>query len=329
MTRSLSSIINRLTLSSNGTQLETINNFSVVEPQLVMQASNSGYYQNDYTMMEKANLVAVSGCLNVAQNITNIPFSGCIPLIFGCLNSSQSWNLSLAPLQVQIDYNSVGVAFTQATGGVPTEFNVSSCQIVYENIQVEQNMLEAIKLEMAQVPYTIPFSSVMCFSKACEATCLYNIGVNFTSANGVFLTHAVPKTLAIIQKFKSNTQTDFSIYNDNQLVNTTGTLSVTDNISSVYCEMQRAFASLQDTQVTSAFSVGGLGVVSSISESDQFLTGISLNRFNESFNLSGTSVKQLTIGNSCTPSNGDISYIMITYSGYITIDQFGVVARYI
>ena len=143
------------------------------------------------------------------------------------------------------------------------------------------------------------------------------------------MTHAVPKTLANYMYFKSNNQTDFSIYNDNQLVNTTNGLSVVNNISSVFSEMQRGFSVLQDTTVTAAYATGGVGAVSARYEDSYFLGGISLNRFNENFNLAGTTVKQLTIGNSCTIVAGDTSYIMVTYSGYITIDSLGVVSRYI
>ena len=286
------------------------------------------YVLNDYSMMQKSAQTA-NGFLNIAQAVTNIPFSGTIPLIAGVLNSTQSWNLSLAPLQVQIDYNSVSQAFTQTNGGIPTEYTITRCDIVYENIQVEANMQEAIRAEMQTVPFTIPFSSLMSFSKNAESTCLYNIGVNYTSCNAVFMTHAVPKTLANYMYFKSNNQTDFSIYNDNQLVNTTNGLSVVNNISSVFSEMQRGFSVLQDTTVTAAYATGGVGAVSARYEDSYFLGGISLNRFNENFNLAGTTVKQLTIGNNCTIVAGDTSYIMVTYSGYVTIDALGVVSRYI
>lgn len=327
--KSISSLISKITLNSGATQLETFSSYgTALEPVLVSHASNAGYYFNDYAIMEKMStglgtLITAAGAGDITYDI-----QGTIPLIFGCLNGAQSWPLYLAPLQVIIDWAPLATAFTSTAGKLVISYTITKCDIVYENIRVESDLVSASISEMANgSEYVIPVNTFMVLAKGTETPMRYEVALSMGSVNAIFATNCAAHALGAQKLLKNCAQTKFNIYVDNQLVNTIGDLNSSD-IAMVHAEMQRAFGSLGDTTITSAVSVAGAGAISTDYLTKFYACGLSLRRFADSFALAGTKVGNLTVeAEFATIVGGDICYMIVSYGMLITIDANGAVRR--
>jgi hypothetical protein len=186
--KSASSLINRLQISANGTQLETINRYDNWHALVQSQGCNANYVNNDSSITEYANTDVVTG---VATSAT---FNIAIPLFSGILSNAKSFPLFLSGLMLQFDLNSAALAFkssgTSATFGL--SYVVSQAELVYESINPDQSLLDGIRMSMAQsgrlfeLPYSTPLGLTTA-TTAAQASFSYNVGLNLASVSGVFI----------------------------------------------------------------------------------------------------------------------------------------------
>ena len=110
-TRSAASLINRLQISANGTQLETINRYDNWHATVHAQGCNSNYVQNDSSITEYTETSQAVG------TGTSATYNVSIPLFSGILSNAKSFPLFLSGLMLQFDLNASALAFKSAGTG--------------------------------------------------------------------------------------------------------------------------------------------------------------------------------------------------------------------
>jgi len=189
--KSAASLINRLQISANGTQLETINRYDNWHAIIQSQGCNAGYTNNDSSISEYCD-----SSLNTGTG-TSSTFNVCIPLFSGILSNAKSFPLFLSGLQIQIDLNSAALSFKSAGTGATfgLTYAVSQAELVYESINPDQSLLDGIRMSMAQSGrlFEMPFSTPLGLTAATTTSTSfsYNVGLNLASVSGVFIAEVV------------------------------------------------------------------------------------------------------------------------------------------
>jgi len=187
-TRSAASLINRLQISANGTQLETINRYDNWHATVQAQGCNSNYVSKDSSITEYAESAVTIGTATTATyNIS-------IPLFSGILSNAKSFPLFLSGLMIQFDLNSSALSFKSAGTGATfgLTYVVSQAELVYESINPDSSLLDGIRMSMAQsgrlfeLPYSTPLGLTTA-TTAGQASFSYNVGLNLASLSGVFI----------------------------------------------------------------------------------------------------------------------------------------------
>jgi hypothetical protein len=187
-TNSAASVINRFQLLANGTALETINNYSQYHAIIQSHAMNANYVNNDSSIAEYC------GTTIPMNNVVTTDVYVSIPLCSAVFSNVKSFPLFLSGLVLQLDLNTALGAFkvfgANAAAGV-TGYSVSNAELVYEIINPDHSMLDAMRQQMAAAGklFELPMTTVMGLSTSNQAqnSFSYNVGLNLASVSGVLI----------------------------------------------------------------------------------------------------------------------------------------------
>lgn len=334
-TRSASSLINRLQISANGTQLETINRYDNWHAIVQSQACNANYVNNDSSITEYASISTVIG------TATSYTFNICIPLFSGVLSNAKSFPLFLSGLLIQMDLNSSVLAFK--SGGTSPAFgltySVSQAEIVYEAVQPDYSLLDGLRASMAQSGrlFEMPISTPIGLTTATTAgqkSFAYNVGLNLASVSGVFLaevSQSVEQASTAVNNFIRNSLEDQTnsrrMYLDGKQMVNYDVWADSQN----FLECQRALGSILDLQNTTLAvrTADGLTGYCATAENagNYYIVGQSARRFNETdLCMAGTPCQNLVIqlakSSSSTPIATSV-YIYVLYDAVVVLDATG------
>jgi hypothetical protein len=327
-TRSASSLINRLQISANGTQLETINRYDNWHATVQSQGCNANYVLNDSSITEYAEVATVLGVGTTATfNIT-------IPLFSGILSNAKSFPLFLSGLMLQFDLNSSALAFKSAGTGATfgLTYVVSQAELVYESVNPDQSLLDGIRMSMAQsgrlfeLPYSTPLGLTTA-TTAGQVSFSYNVGLNLASLSGVFIdevSQAVEQANTAVNAFIRNSteaQTNSRRFylDGKQLVN----YDVWAD-SQNFLECQRALGSilsLDNTTIANRVNY----CATAVDAGSYYVVGQSGRRFGESdLCMSGSPCSNLVIqlAKSGAPVASSV-YIYVLYDAVAVLDANG------
>jgi hypothetical protein len=186
---SASSLINRFQLSANSTQLEVINRYDNYHAIIEAHSMSAPYFTNDSSIVEYSNSRIVNG-----TTATSAVFNFCIPLASAVLSNVKSFPLFLSNLFIQLDLNSVGLAFKVGGTGAtaPSNYTLSQVELVYELIQPDYSLLDAMRLSMSQnnKMFEMPMTCALGLTSSQQANVSsfsYNVGLNLASVEGVLI----------------------------------------------------------------------------------------------------------------------------------------------
>jgi hypothetical protein len=329
-TRSASSLINRLQISANGTQLETINRYDNWHAIVQSQGCNASYVNNDCSIGEYAETeVAISTGTSATYNIS-------IPLFSGVLSNAKSFPLFLSGLMIQVDLNSSALAFksagTSATFGLT--YAISQPQIVYECINPDYALLDGMRASMAQSGrlFEMPLSTPLGLTSANgqSNSFSYNVGLNLASLSSVFLVEvptSVESANTAVNAFVRNSTEDQTVsrrlYIDGKQIVNYDVWADSQN----FLECQRAMGHLLNLENTTLATRTNY-CASGETAGSYFVVGQSARRFDESdLCMSGTPCSNLVIqlakyGTAVASS----IYIYVLYDAVCVIDANGSVA---
>jgi hypothetical protein len=339
---SASSLINRFQLSAGGTNLETINRYDNYHASIQCQSMSSAYFTNDSSIVEYCNSRVVSGVA------TSAVFNFCIPLASAVLSNVKSFPLFLSNLFIQLDLNAIGLAFkvggTNAT--VPTGFTLSQVELVYELIQPDYSLLDAMRLSMSQnnKMFEMPMTCALGLSSSQLANVTsfsYNVGLNLASVEGVLIvevatTAATSNSEAVViapanalaltnlNSFIRNSteaQTNYRrIFIDSKQLISYDVPFDSQN----FLECQRTLGMMLDPALTTVATRANY-CDAGVATGSYYVVGQSANRFSESdLCMTGTPCQNLVIqlGKSGTPVATNY-YIYILYDQVVVFDANG------
>lgn len=327
-TKSAASLINRLQISANGTQLETINRYDNWSAVVQSQACNANYVNNDSSITEYANTDVAVGIATTAT------FNISVPLFSGVLSNAKSFPLFLSGLLIQLDLNSSALAFkssgTSATFGLT--YVVSQAEIVYESVQPDYSLLDGLRASMAQSGrlFEMPISTPIGLTTATtagQASFAYNVGLNLASVSGVFLaevSQAVEQANTAVNAFIRNST---EAQSNSRRMYLDGKQMVNYDVwadSQNFLECQRALGSILDLQNTTLATRANY-CASGESAGSYYIIGQSGRRFNESdLCMAGSPCQNLVIqlAKSGTPIATSV-YIYVLYDAVVVLDATG------
>lgn len=325
--KSAASLINRLQISANGTQLETINRYDNWHAIVQSQGCNADYVNNDSSITEYANTEITIG------TSTSYAFNISIPLFSGVLSNAKSFPLFLSGLMIQVDLNSSALAFKATTFGGLT-YTISQAEIVYESVQPDDSLLSGLRASMAQSGrlFEMPISTPIGLTTATTANqkaFAYNVGLNLASVSGVFLaevSQAVEQANTAVNAFIRNATEDQAnsrrMYLDGKPLVNWDVWSDSGN----FLECQRALGSILDLQNTTLATRANY-CASGESAGSYYVVGQSARRFNESdLCMAGSPCQNLVIqlakASGSTPIASSV-YIYVLYDAVVVLDATG------
>lgn len=327
-TRSAASLINRLQISANGTQLETINRYDNWHSLVQSQGCNANYVENDSSITEYAESeLAIGAGTSATYNI-------CIPLFSGILSNAKSFPLFLSGLMLQFDLNSAALSFKSAGTGATfgLSYVVSQAELVYESINPDQSLLDGIRMSMAQsgrlfeLPYSTPLGLTTA-TTAAQASFSYNVGLNLASCSGVFIAEvaqSVEQANTAVNAFIRNSteaQTNSRrFYLDGKQMVNYDVWADSQN----FLECQRALGSLLSLDNTTIATRADY-CATAVGAGAYYIVGQSGRRFAESdLCMAGSPVSNLVIqlAKSGTPVATSM-YIYVLYDGVAVLDANG------
>jgi len=316
---SASSLIKRITVSIGSQQIESCDNYNVVNGIACCHATSAEYQNNDQSIMEGA-----AATFTAASNTYTGVFM--VPLNVGSLNTEKAlplWLMASNPL-IQVDFNSVNAALNNNTGAgaTCTNFSITNPKLFYTVLHTDSEYNEGIRARLMTGDYfTIPMTQVMTQSvaHAVGTTVNFNTGLNLSSLDAVFTASILDAELATsaatAKLFDKNGRTNVILYLDGERVNT---YDITDDTLSYY-SLQEAIGNYQDSSVTSFVNRASY-------PTDGYVNGWNLRRtFSEKFSKTGVPVSQSRLeiqGASAAATD----YIVWIYSSTLVIDVVGAVS---
>ena len=330
-TKSAASLINRLQISANGTQLETINRYDNWHAIVQAQGCNAGYVNNDSSIAEYAESEVTVG------TGTSAAFNVSLPLFSGVLSNSKSFPLFLSGLMLQVDLNSAALSFKSA-GTSPTfglTYVISQAELVYECVNPDYALLDGMRGAMAQsgrlfeMPLSTPLGLTTAIDAA-QASFSYNIGLNLASVSGVFMAEVVQSVQsantavnAFIRNATETTANSRRLYLDGKQIVNYDVWADSQN----FLETQRALGTLLNLENTTIARRADYCLAGE-SAGSYYVVGQSAKRFSESdLCMSGSPCSNLVIqiAKSGTPVATSV-YIYVLYDAVCVIDANGSVA---
>jgi hypothetical protein len=330
-TRSAASLINRLQISANGTQLETINRYDNWHAIVQAQGCNAGYVNNDSSIAEYAESEVTVG------TGTSAAFNVSLPLFSGVLSNSKSFPLFLSGLMLQVDLNSAALSFKSA-GTSPTfglTYVISQAELVYECVNPDYALLDGMRGAMAQsgrlfeMPLSTPLGLTTAITAA-QASFSYNIGLNLASVSGVFMAEVVQSVEAantavnaFIRNATETTANSRRLYLDGKQIVNYDVWADSQN----FLETQRALGTLLNLENTTIATRADYCAAGE-SAGSYYVVGQSAKRFSESdLCMSGSPCSNLVIQIAKAGTAVATSvFIYVLYDAVCVIDANGSVA---
>jgi hypothetical protein len=294
------SVINRLTLQSNGV-LEQIQYYgSVYEPLLMEHTAGFSYYNADYAIMAKQPItVGAAGDYRAVV---------VLPLLNGAFNSpsGQNFPLCLFPsgLQLQLDLASDFQAI-DATNNIGVTFTIENAFFHYEAVDVGMEYVNSLRQTLIAENrlFEMPFVSALVMAVNSAASIDNTFGVGLLSMKSVLTTN-IPNRTDIstdpAQTYQGSN--NFRVYADGRLLNMWNIPAATAN--GAYGDPVTQYALLQSALDNMASRVSATGPTPANSAGALtnytgkfWCTGVSANHFEEHgfLSLQGTKVNQLQV----------------------------------
>lgn len=326
-----SHVINRLTLLSGGSVIEQINNYHVVADVLNAHAASKGYITGDAQLYENA-FQTITGANCDSFSAGQLVITVTIPLLSGLLQSQHHLPLFLLSgnLQLQLDLNPLGTAFTQL--GVSSA-SFQNNTLMYEQLSVDAVLEATLKQSLMRAPFQIPFNSFVSLAAAVSAntTVSQPIGLNLSSVYGVIVAEVLDPTNPVKRKnMVKNNLTSIKLFADGRLVNS----HLIDTDPLFFLEMNKVFNLAFDATRTSLISNSTDLITNAIGaralyDTYIFASGVCMTRVAEDgVVMAGSPVNQALIELQHTVSGGanTTAYYIVPHQLIFTVDVAGTAA---
>lgn len=280
-------LFNRLSTYVNSTQIDNIQNADAVYDLLFAHSSSNDWLTHDAQIELGAGVTVAMG----GAAVTDFTRTYCVPLI-GLLGSSQAFPLYLVngTVQVQIDYNSIARSYymSGANATAPTNFAISSVQLVYDRIQPEQAFIDSVRQSMMAsgskfvYGYTNYQNSTL-NTNAGQQT--LNYGLNVSSLRALVSNQILTADLASATAnglSVNNGLSQYIVSLDGRLVNN-NVLDSANATAIVFAELNKCFGRLFDATISDSST-------SATYLTNNFAVGVSCQRTNENLAFSGSPV---------------------------------------
>lgn len=309
--KSGSAIVNRLTVSIGGVQISQVNNYQYLHEILLVHTTSRNYYTNDSAILQYTGDAAAFPNGAAANAFVDIV----IPLICPLWNANKSVPLFLidSPIKVDIDLNTVANALRTTAAADFTNYTVDNAQLVYEQLQVDADFVNEVKMAMMQGSlYQLNLNDFLTLTTSSSASLNYQIGASYSSVRGVVYTQVknAPAVNADTVLFK-NGQTNCRVYMDGRQLNNFNL----DNDAQIFCEMQRCFGIMFDSNITTATSKADYLAL-------DFAAGVSSNKVSDQMAMTGTKVQNINLQLDST-GGANNTYIVVLHDKVLTIDGMG------
>ena len=292
VSKSASSLMNRLSTYINSVQVDNIQNADAVYDCLFAHSTSHDWYSHDAQVLMGSN-VETTG---VASQTVVLP-------LIGALGTQQGVPLFAlnGTLQVQLDYNAVARAFYQSAGTAITGFTISNVQLVYDKVSVEQGFVDKVKSDMAQGrKYVLGYTNFQSTTiQSAAGTAFFNYGLNVSSLRALVGTQVLTADLGDIDAdgySLVNGLSQFQVSLDGRLINS-NTLNAATSPALVFAELNKCFSRLFDASITD-ITTGPAGASPYATHS--FAVGVSAQRTNEALAFSGSPVSVVGLNFSTT-----------------------------
>lgn len=285
---SCTALFNRLSTYVNSTQIDNIQNADQVYDLLLAHSSSNDWLTHDAQIELGAGVSTVIPILAAATDNSK---TYCVPLI-GLFGSNQSFPLYLVngTVQVQIDYNSIGRAYYMAGAGplAPSNYTVSSVQLVYDRVQPEQAFIDSVRQSMMQsgskfvYGYTNYQNSTLNTSAGQQTL---NYGLNVSSLRALVSNQILTADLSAFGSqglSLNNGLSQYIVSLDGRLVNN-NVLDSANATAVVFAELNKCFGRLFDATISDSSTAANYLTTN-------FAVGVSCQRTNENLAFSGSPV---------------------------------------
>jgi hypothetical protein len=318
-TGSMSSVIDRITVSVGSTVVEQVQNYNVFNAIMLSHATNNDFVHQDCSITEGCSRSYVA-----AANVATATIM--VPLNCGILNTEKALPLFLLSggVNINIQFNSAAKSLYNGTGGgaVIGSFAISNPRLYYTQIDTPSVYQDLIRQGLnAGKLYSVMYHGIMGMSVAhgIGSTLSYTTGLSLSSVEAVFQTQHVATDLnaSSTQKmFKKNGNTNTILYVDGNRVNPYDL----DNDQLVFYHLQDSVGSWYDTHITSNCDETSF-------DTDMYVKGFNLRRSkaSSSFSHVGTPVNQLKIEVMGATASA-VDYVHVVYSAELLIDANGQIA---
>jgi len=285
VSKSASSLLNRLSSYINSVQVDNIQNADQVYDCLFSHSTSADWLSHDAQVLMGSGIQTTG----VAKQTIILP-------LIGSLGTQQGIPLFAlnGTLQVQCDWNSLGRAFYQAAAGAGTAltgFTISNVQLVYDKVSVEQGFVDKVKSDMAQGrKYVLGYTNFQSTSvNTIDGTSYFNYGLNVSSLRALVAQQVNSTNLSNLNQLTpsiANGLTQFQVSLDGRLINS-NTLNAVANPALCFAELNKCFSRLFDASITDITTgVGGTSPYAT----NSFAVGVSCQRCNEALAFSGSPV---------------------------------------
>ena len=324
---SASSIVNRMTLLSSGAISEQILNYNKTYSALLLHASNPSFACGD----DKINQQSFNGALNAVQSVTIA-----IPILLGAFNSKQHYPLALVnSAQLNVDLDTVVNAITQNSDNAVTDFAVSACSLVFEQVVPDVQYEQGLRAMLASGRlFQMPISTFYNVRTAQTGAVTQNIGLNCSSLKAILWSTVPSETQRGTKQFTDANQTSARLYLD-------GSLQFAGNLSdeiSQFLEMNRALNTMWDSDRVSVapgaytggnapadatnITIAAGGITRTLYKDGAYLGGLSCAKSSEA----GFAMKGVPVNSAVLEFVGDAGgtfYIMCCVEQILTFDAMG------
>lgn len=317
VTKSATSLINRLSTYINSVQVDNIQNADQVYDALFAHSTSADWLSHDAQILLWSTNAVPAAAAPALRTVV-------MPLI-GALGTQQGVPLFAlnGTLQVQLDYNSLARAIYQSAGTAVTGFTISNVQLVYDKVSVEQAFVEKVKNDLAMgnkfvLGYT-NFQSTTVQSAA--GTAFFNYGINVSSLRALVAQQILTADLTALGNAglsNVNGLSQFQVSLDGRLLNS-NTLNADANPALVFAEMNKCFSRLFDASITDiSTNAAGASPYSTAS----FAVGVSAQRCNEALAFAGSPVSIVGL-NFTTTANTYTMFLTFISDYQLLIDSSG------
>ena len=284
-TKSASALINRLSILVSNQMVEQINFYSKTHDILLAHGANYSYFNYDSYLLEHTQGLSAT---NTTTTDGTYSIDVVIPIISGLFSGAKAVPLYLlqSPINVQVDWDTLGNSIYSAGSSPPTSFTIQNPQLVYEIVQPDDQYTQGVRAMMAEGRlFQLNLTSFMNLQTASTQTLSYNIGANLSSIKGVLWTEYTNSPAVGTQtNFTNNGISNARLFLDGVQVNNYNL----DSFPVLHAEMSRCLHNMFDCTLTSVDNTHYYDW--------SFAGGINCNKFNnELMAMTGTSAQQVQL----------------------------------